>query len=64
MFLDILEFTIKKINKKKLSRENGFENVVSDLAYLSTKLLLEKSANTKKKKIKMFTIFGGFWGQK
>ena len=35
-----------------MSRENGFENVVSDLTYVSTKLLLEKSAKTKKTKTK------------
>ena len=70
MCLDILKFTVE--NKKKLFRENGFENVVSDLkkkmVYLSLKILLEKSSKTrknknKKKTMKTFTIFGGFWGQ-
>ena len=37
-------------------------------AYMYTKLLLEKSANTKKEKntkknMKGSTIFAGFWGQ-
>ena len=37
------------------------------LAYVSPKLILEKSAKTKKKTkkkaMKTFTIFGEFWGQ-
>ena len=55
--------------QKKKNRDNCFESVVSDLkeklAYVSTKLLLEKSVKTKKnekKTMKTFTIFGGFWG--
>ena len=59
----------KKMIKKKLFWKYGlrFEDII---AYVSTKLLLEKSAKTIKKKIKknkkknmkIFTIFGGFWG--
>ena len=48
MFLNILEFIVE--NKKKLFRENGFENAALELkkmSNLSTKLLLEKRAKTK-----------------
>ena len=45
-------FGVSVKNKKKLFRENWFENVASDvkkkIALASTKLLLEKSAKTKK----------------
>ena len=53
MFLDILEVRIEK--NKKIFRENGFANVVSDLcekAYVSTKLLLEKKSSKTKQKTK------------
>ena len=53
MFLDILAKTVLKMWSQMLKK----------MAYVSTKLLLEKIAKTKKKKIKTFTIFVGFWGQ-
>ena len=54
--------------KKKLFMENCFENVVSDVnKKWPAKLLLEKSAKTKKKQktktMKTFIIIGRFWGQ-
>ena len=49
VFLNILELRIE--NKTQIFRENYFENVVSDLwgetTYASTKLILEKSSQTK-----------------
>ena len=47
-------FGVNSIKQRKIFRENCFENVVSDLqkiSYVSAKLLLEKSAKTKRKKI-------------
>ena len=50
MFLDILELTVE--NKKKLFRENCFENLFSDVNnkwFISPQnYFLEKSAKTKK----------------
>ena len=64
MFLDILEFRVE--NKKK-TMEKCFENVVSNLwkmAYVSTKLILEKSTRKEEdKNMKTSTIFAGFWRQ-
>ena len=40
------------------------KKIMKKVVYVSTKLLLEKSAKIKKLKIKImkvFTIFGGFW---
>ena len=68
MFLDIMEFTIRK--KKWLGiivLKMWSLRFNKKLAYVSPKLILEKSAKTKKKTkrkaIKTFTIFGKFWGQ-
>ena len=66
MFIDILEFTIGNIKnvQGKLFCKCGLR-FNQKFAYVSTKLLLEKSAKTKKKKktMKTFTTFYGFQGQ-
>ena len=44
-----------------------WSQMLTKIASVSTKLLLEKSVKTKKKlkqkTMKTFTIFGGLWGQ-
>ena len=69
MFLGILEFLVE--NKKKLFRENCFENVVSDLKekwpmcpknYFKKKVQ-KKTTKKQRKPMKTLKIFGRFWGQ-
>ena len=52
MFLDILEFRVE--NKKKYLGKTVLKmwsQILRKMAYVSTKLLLEKNAKTKKNKI-------------
>ena len=64
-----LEFRVE--NKKKLFRENCFENVVSDVkknGLCVHKTTFRKKCKNKiklnlKKTMKTLKIFGGFWGQ-
>ena len=65
MFLDILKFTAE--NKKKCLGKTVLKcglRFKDKVAYVSTKLLLDKNAKTENNKnqktMKTFTIFGGF----
>ena len=67
MFLEILECGVE--NKKKCLWKTVLKmlsQICGKIVYLSTKLLLEKSAKKKikQKVMRVSTIFGGFWGEK
>ena len=65
MFLEILEFRVE--NKKNCLGKTVFKmwsQICEQMAYVSTKFLLEKVQILKKiktKTMKVYTIFGGFW---
>ena len=65
MFLEMLEFRVAK-QQQKLGKTiyKVLSQICEQIAYVSTKLLYKKSAQTTKKerdKIKASTIFSGFW---